>query len=66
MATFGMFLLSKEYYVLEHEFWSGAGVALTVALLANKAGPYVTEMIDGEQAKEHEKLTSARTNEIER
>lgn len=48
MFTFGTFLVSKEIYVLEHEFYNGLAVVATWWGLVKWAGPHVASYLDRE------------------
>jgi len=40
------FLISKELWVLEHEFWNGVGLFTVIYMLTKKFGPQVNEWCD--------------------
>lgn len=60
------FLLSKEYWVLEHEFWCGVALVTVLASIVKFAGPginaWLTKLADEQEAG----LKAIRGNEIER
>ena len=60
ITSVGTFLISKEFYVLEHEFYTGIGL-FCVGLGAIKlAGPAFRQWIDAEMAKDEAKLKAIR------
>lgn len=46
LFTFGTFLVSKEYYVLEHEFYTGLSVFLVCVLGIKYMGKDVANYLD--------------------
>lgn len=46
LVTFGTFLVSKEIYVLEHEFYNGLGMFTLCAILVNKTAPATAKFLD--------------------
>lgn len=52
--TVGTFLVSKELYILEHEYYNGLSVALMCILGVKYVGPDISKMLDKEiDAYEH-------------
>lgn len=45
-ATLGTYLLSKEIYVLEHEYYSGLSIIIMIAIAAKKLGTSVAASLD--------------------
>lgn len=45
-ATVGTYLLSKEIYVLEHEYYSGLSILIMAAIISKKLGPGIGEALD--------------------
>ena len=60
IASLGTFLISKEYYVLEHEFYTGIGLVIVGALGVKLIGPGLKTWLDAEMDKEEGKLKSIR------
>ncbi|XP_018331675.1 ATP synthase subunit b, mitochondrial-like [Agrilus planipennis] len=48
LFTFGTFLASKEYYVLEHDFYVGISFALLWIIIVKKIGPDFAKSMDKE------------------
>ncbi|XP_034935644.1 ATP synthase subunit b, mitochondrial [Chelonus insularis] len=57
------FLLSKEFYVLDHEFYTGVGVLATSILVVKTVGPVATKFFDQEMEKEDQQLEESRNAE---
>jgi len=57
---FTAFLVSKEYYVLEHEFFTGCSIAIFVIYCIKQFGPKLAEYLDKEIEKDDEQLNSLR------
>jgi F-type H+-transporting ATPase subunit b len=66
LASFGTFLISKEIYVLEHEFYTGIGLFLVGLTIVKAAGPSVNSFVHGEMDKDEAKLKAIRQDEIDR
>jgi F-type H+-transporting ATPase subunit b len=60
LTSVGTFLISKEFYVLEHEFYTGVGLILVCAGIVKVAGPGFKEWIVGEMAKDETQLKAIR------
>lgn len=58
------YLVSKEWYVLEHEFFTGVSVLIMSVAIVKKFGPGFTKWIDTEMDKEENEIESSRTNMI--
>jgi F-type H+-transporting ATPase subunit b len=67
MALFsiGTFLASKEYFVVEHDFFVGVGIAVVLAGIIKSTGPGVDAMLEKEISADEEALRSIRQNEID-
>lgn len=67
MALFsvGTFLVSKEYFVLEHDFYVGVGLAIVLTGLVKAVGPGVTTFINKDIQAEEDFYKSIRQNEID-
>jgi len=65
IASFGTFLISKEFYVLEHEFYTGLGLVVLGAMAAKMVGPGLRAWLDVEMNKEEAKLKAIRQDEID-
>ena len=60
LASFGTFLISKEIYVLEHEFYTGIGLFLVGLTIIKGAGPAINSYVHGEMDKDEAKLKAIR------
>ncbi|KAK0088061.1 hypothetical protein PV325_013249 [Microctonus aethiopoides] len=58
------YLVSKEWYVLEHEFYTGVSVFIMSVAIVKKFGPGFAKWIDAEMDKDENKFESSRTNMI--
>ncbi|KAI4502497.1 hypothetical protein M0802_002409 [Mischocyttarus mexicanus] len=58
------YLLSKEIYVLEHEFYNGVSFAMIWIFLVKKFGPTVSKYLEKEQDKEIEEWENSRKEDI--
>merc|ERR1712002_1396246 len=67
MALFGVstFLASKEYFVMEHDFYVGIGLAVVLTGVVKSVGPDWTAAINKELDEEEAALKSIRQNEID-
>merc|ERR1712038_827025 len=67
MALFGVstFLASKEYFVMEHDFYVGLGLAAVLTGVVKSAGPDWTASINKELDEEEAALRSIRQDEID-
>jgi len=65
LAGFGTFLASKEYFVMEHDFYVGVGLAAVLTYVVKTLGPGWTETINQELDEEEAELRSIRQNEID-
>merc|ERR1712183_506071 len=67
MALFGVstFLASKEYFVMEHDFYVGLGLAVVLSGVVKSAGPDWTAAINKELDEEEAALKSIRQSEID-
>merc|ERR1739848_184273 len=61
----GIFLASKEYFVMEHDFYVGLGLAVVLTGVVKSAGPDWTASINKELDEEEAALRSIRQNEID-
>ncbi|XP_059054484.1 ATP synthase subunit b, mitochondrial-like [Achroia grisella] len=59
------YLVSKEIYVMEHEYYSGLSVALVLYLISTKLGPGIGANLDKQVDAEIAKWEKGRTDEIE-
>jgi len=66
LASFGTFLISKEIYVLEHEFYTGIGLFLVGLTIVKGVGPAFNSYIHSEMDKDEAKLKAIRQSEIDR
>merc|ERR1719228_1526581 len=65
VAGVATFLCSKEYFVMEHDFYVGIGLACVLTGIVKQVGPGWTEMINKELDQEEAELKSVRQNEID-
>ena len=66
LASFGTFLFSKEYMVIEHEFWTGLVAFFVFGQIIRKVSPAVSEMVDKSLDEEAATLKGARLQEIQK
>jgi len=66
LASVGTFMCSKEYLVLEHEFYTGLVVFFVVGNLIKAVGPAITEVIHQDVDKNEARLKGARLAEIQK
>merc|ERR1712110_436589 len=70
MALFGVstFLASKEYFVMEHDFYVGIGLAIVLTYLVKTQGPAYTaeinKQLDEEQATAWEDIIAAKKEAV--
>merc|ERR1712243_32416 len=67
MALFGVstFLASKEYFVMEHDFYVGIGLAVVLTGVVKSVGPDWTAAINKELDEEEAALKAIRQDEID-
>merc|ERR1712029_99663 len=67
MALFGVstFLASKEFFVMEHDFYVGLGLAAVLTLVVKQVGPDWTAEINKELDEEEAQLKAIRQSEID-
>merc|ERR1712102_241894 len=67
MALFGVstFLASKEYFVMEHDFYVGIGLAAVLTFVVKQVGPGWTAEVNKELDADEAALRSIRQNEID-
>merc|ERR1711881_375551 len=67
MALFGVstFLASKEYFVMEHDFYVGIGLAIVLTYLVKTQGPAYTAEINKQLDEEEAALKAIRQDEID-
>ena len=58
-------LVSKEIYVLEHEYYTGLSILIMAVFVVKKAGPKLAEWIDKQMDAEEETWVRSRTDEID-
>jgi len=58
------FVLSKEFWVLEHEFWGGVSLFIMIVAGVKKFGPQVSAWLDKEQDKIAGEFNAGKINEI--
>jgi len=65
-VSLSTYLMSKEIYVLEHEFYVGVTLAAVFVGLINKLGPGVSAFLDKELERDEAFLANIRQKEIDR
>jgi len=65
LAGLTTFLMSKEYFIIEHDFWVGVGLFTIITYLVKTVGPDVTASINKEIDEEHAMLKSIRQDELD-
>jgi len=67
MALLGVstFLCSKEYFVMEHDFYVGMGLAIVLTYLVKTQGPGVAAQMNKELDADEAALKAIRQNEID-
>lgn len=63
--TVGITLMSKEYYVLEHEYYNGLSMLLICILAAKNIGPGIAKFLDSEIDEYERSLTAHRKGTTE-
>jgi len=63
-ASLSAYLLSKEIYVLEHEYYSGLSLAMVLIVAIKKLGPMVAKYADKEIDEYEKNWESSRTDQI--
>jgi len=58
------FVLSKEFWVLEHEFWGGVSLFIMIVYGTKKFGPSISAWLDKEQDAIADEFNSGKINEI--
>lgn len=66
IATFGTYLVSKEIYVLEHDFYVGLGLLAIGTFAVSKIGPDFGKMINEGLDAHEDGLKAIRQDEIDR
>merc|ERR1719175_329388 len=61
LASIGTFLVSKEYFVMEHDFYA----AIVLGGVIRSVGPGVTEMVNAEMDKDEAVYKNIRQKEID-
>jgi len=59
------FLCSKEFFVMEHDFYVGIGLAIVLTFVVKQVGPDYTASINKELDEEEAALKAIRQNEID-
>ena len=65
-ASVGTFLVSKEIWVLEHEFYCGVGIFICLAGIIKNVGPSISADLDKQVDADELKLKAIRQDEIDR
>jgi len=65
-VSLSTYLMSKEIYVLEHEFYCGITLAAVLVGIINKVGPGVSAFLDKELERDEAFLANIRQKEIDR
>jgi F-type H+-transporting ATPase subunit b len=61
----GTFLASKEFFVMEHDFYVGLGLAAVLTLVVKQVGPDWTAEVNKDLDEEEAQLKAIRQNEID-
>lgn len=65
MGALGTYLISKEWYVLEHEFYNALSLITICVFAAKKFGPGLAKTLDAQTDAHEKSLNSTRLDEIE-
>merc|ERR1719312_2257325 len=65
LASIGTFLASKEFFVMEHDFFVGIGLAIVLTGLVKTVGPGFTEMVNKEIDADEAMFKNIRQKEID-
>jgi len=65
LASVGTFLCSKEFFILEHDFYAGVALAIVIFGVVRTAGPGLNDMLEKELTKDEHALKSIRQGEID-
>ena len=65
-ASVGTFLVSKELWVLEHEFYCGVAIAICLGGIIKSVGPGISAELDKQVDADEAKLKAIRQDEIDR
>lgn len=64
-VSLSTYLISKEIYVMEHEYYTGLSILLMVIYATKKFGPTVAAYLDKEIDQQVADLNESRTSEID-
>jgi len=59
------YVLSKEIWVLEHEFWTGVSFFMIIIYATKKFGPQIAAYLDKECEAEQAEMNAGRVNDIQ-
>jgi F-type H+-transporting ATPase subunit b len=65
LVSTGTFLCSKEYFVLEHDFYAGIALAIVMFGVIRTAGPGLDAALEKRLVEDEHALKSIRQNEID-
>ena len=65
-AAVGTFLVSKEIWVLEHEFYCGVGMFIVLAGIIKSVGPGMSQFLDKQVDDQEAQIKAIRQDEIDR
>ncbi|XP_006621821.1 ATP synthase subunit b, mitochondrial [Apis dorsata] len=65
LTTFSTYLLSKEWYIMEHEFYNGLSLLSIIIYVQYKFGAKIGAFIDKAIDKEEEELNNQKNEDIE-
>merc|ERR1719290_681081 len=65
LASIGTFLASKEFFVMEHDFYAGIALAIVLTGIVKSVGPSFGEMLDKQLDEEERMLKNVRQKEID-
>lgn len=60
----GTYLISKEIYILEHEFYNGVSLLIICVAAVKMFGPKLAQTLDKEVDKYHDDINESRNSEI--
>lgn len=64
LTSIGTFLVSKEFYVIEHDFYVGLGLFIVIGAMVKNIGPSIRAFLDAEVTRKENILRDYRDQEI--
>lgn len=65
VVSAGTFLASKEYFIIEHDFYAGVALAIVMFGIVKNVGPGLNEVLEKRLNEDEHALKSIRQNEID-